>query len=388
MSPTNPLVPQAAIFAVFFVQSFVLGTWLPRIADVKISLQLTEGTLGLVLLALPVGTFAALSIASPVVKRVQPAPALLVALSIWSCIFLLPAAATNALQLAAALGCCGLVVGFLEVASNLEADNIEQRISRRIMSRCHGFWSLGAMSGALLGGPGFASHGVSVARQFLLLWPFATLLSVLAAYTLWKVSKPVQRVATSADPSSKQKRAGVSLPVLLLCVVPAGIMAVEGSFMDWSAVFMREQLNASAGAAGYTFAVFAGVMAVVRLAGDRLAERFGDVTVVRVSGAAAAVGMLLFSTANSTLVALVGAGLSGAGVAIVFPLAMTAVARLDDQHREDNVAYLSIAAFTVLMITPPFVGWIAEFTNLRIALQCLIPGAVLTAVMAQRVKVR
>ena len=71
-------------------------------------------------------------------------------------------------------------------------------------------------------------------------------------------------------------------------------------------------------------------------------------------------------------------------MAIVYPLTMTAVARADSLHREDNVAYLSIAVFTVLMITPPIIGGVAEVFDLRLALLCLLPGTIVTAVLAGR----
>jgi len=255
---------------------------------------------------------------------------------------------------ALALGCCGLVVGVLEVASNVEADSIELQIEKRIMSRCHGFWSLGAMSGALIGGPVFGDRGISVLNQFLVVSPIAVVTSIFISQQLCTRSA-FQGVRT-VDNQSRVKRVPLTYQVFLLCLIPIGVMAIEGAFMDWSAVFMKEQMKTNAGTAGYSFAMFAGVMAAVRLSGDWLGERFGDVLVVR--------------------------------VAIVYPLTMTTVARVNETNREDNVAYLSIAAFGVLMIAPPIIGGVAEISSLRLGLLCLVPGAVVTAIMANRLTTR
>lgn len=384
----------------FFIQAAVFGSWLPRIADVKSNLALSEGVLGLVLLALPTGTFTALSIASPIIKHYPIERTLWVALSAWALAFVLAAASTSAASLAIALACCGLVMGVLEIASNVEADSIEVRIKKRIMSRCHGFWSLGAMFGALLGGPVFGQHGVSVLNQFLVLVP-VTLTASFFATRLLAAKRINSNVEVSTTPSEqdhseemgseikkkKNKRAPLTQPVLLMCLIPMGIMALEGSIMDWSAVFMREQLHTDARMAGVTFAVFSAVMATMRLSGDRLAEQFGDVFVVRLSGVAATLGIALFASAGNVPLALLGAALAGSGVAIVYPLTMSAVARISKEDREDNVAYLSIAAFSVMMVAPPLIGGLAQLFSLRIGLLMLVPGAVLTVILAHRLKV-
>ena len=134
--------------------------------------------------------------------------------------------------------------------------------------------------------------------------------------------------------------------------------------------------------------MFAGVMAVVRLSGDWLAERLGGAFVVCMSGVAAATGVVVFATATNVLAAFIGAALAGVGVAIVYPLTMTAVARVSETHREENVAYLSIAAFSVLMIAPPVIGGVAELSSLRLGLLCLVPGAVATAVLSKKITAR
>jgi len=410
---------------VFFIQAAIFGSWLPRIADVKANLALSEGVLGLVLLALPAGTFTALAVASPIIKHYPVARILMAALTAWVLAFALAAASITAATLAIALTCCGIVMGVLEIASNVEADAIERRIEKRIMSRCHGFWSLGAMFGALLGGPVFGQHGVSVLSQFLILVPFTLVAGFLATQLL--VAKNVTHNDSTSGASSLNRSSDSSdlteLPVInkdnqpltvhdktqleehgenaqfkqrrpltrsvfLMCLIPLGIMAVEGSIMDWSAVFMREQLLTDARMAGYTFAVFSAVMAIVRLLGDWIATQLGDVFVVRLSGIAAALGMALFATAVNVPMALLGAVLAGAGVAIVYPLTMSAVAKVSEHDREDNVAYLSIAAFSIMMIAPPVIGGLAHLFSLRIGLLVLVPGAVLTALLAHRLKVR
>ena len=91
--------------------------------------------------------------------------------------------------------------------------------------------------------------------------------------------------------------------ILPLCFMPLGLMMVEGAFIDWSAVFAREVLAASPLAVGVVYAAFSLVMAAVRLSGDALAERFGDVVVVRASAVAATAGIAGFALAPNVAAA-------------------------------------------------------------------------------------
>jgi len=57
-----------AIFGVFFVESGILGTWIPRIPDIKEKLGLSDGELGLSLLAMPLGTLIGLFVAAKIIE--------------------------------------------------------------------------------------------------------------------------------------------------------------------------------------------------------------------------------------------------------------------------------------------------------------------------------
>jgi MFS family permease len=127
------------------------------------------------------------------------------------------------------------------------------------------------------------------------------------------------------------------------------------------------------------------VMATVRLFGDSLAVRFGDLNIVRVSGIASTAGIVVFALAPSIPWAFAGAALSGAGVAIVFPLAVTAAANRPGRSSADNVAALNMLSFSAFMIAPPIIGFVSEYQGLRIALLMLAPVALMTVLLSKEV---
>ena len=368
-----------AIFGVFFLESVVLGNWIPRIPDIKENLGLSDGQLGISLFAMPLGTLIGLLVASKIIEQVGGLRrACQVFLPLWALSFILPPLAPDQSLFMLFLLICGFAVGLVEVAMNTEADRIEQHFSIRIMSRCHGFWSLGSMVGALTGGA-LAQAGVTLSIHFILLMPLFALLGWFTASQL-----PVSAAVEPTDASPPVVRLP-SVSILLLCILPIGAMVVEGAFIDWSGVFMRSILEASPLVISITYSFFAIVMAAVRLCGDMINEKFGAKLIVQVSGIAATAGIVLFALAPNVQVAFLAAALSGMGVAIVYPLAVTAAARRPGRS-SDNVAALSMIAFSAFLISPPIIGLLSELFGLRVALLLLAPMALSTVLLASQVE--
>ena len=368
-----------AIFGVFFIESAVLGTWIPRIPDIKEKLGLSDGDLGLSLLAMPLGTLIGLFVAARIIEQLGGLRrACQMFLPLWALSFILPALAPSQFALVMFLLLSGLTIGLVEVAMNTEADRIERHYENKIMSRCHGFWSLGSMAGALAGGA-VAQTGVSIEVHFLIVMPILAVAGVYIATQL-----PVLR-----DKENNNKQADASpvfrLPsrsIVLLCLLPVGIMLVEGAFIDWSAVFMRSILDASPLLISVTYSFFSIVMAAVRLSGDRIREHFSERLIVQVSGIAASAGIALFALAPTPVVAFLGAALSGMGVAIVYPLAITAAAARPGRSSADNVAAITMISFSAFLIAPPIIGFLSELFDLRIALLLLSPFALATFLLS------
>lgn len=374
----------AAIFGVFFAEASVLGQWIPRIPDIKDKLALSDSGLGVVLLMLPLGTLLGLTLASRFIAATGGLRAACrICLPLWALLFILPGLAPTVIWLGLGLFLAGACIAVVETAMNTAAARMETLLGRRLMSRCHGFWSLGTMAGTLVGGA-IAQSGASVASHYLVAMPMIALGGFIAATALPRDVDTLDDAAT--DPP--EKRALFSLPhraMLLLCIMPLGIMMVEGAFIDWSAVFMRDILAADPWLISITYAFFSVVMAAVRLTGDSIASRFGDVVVVRVSGLMSTLGIVLFALAPNSLLAFLGAALSGAGVAIVFPLAITAAARRPGRTPTENVASLNIIAFSAFLISPPLIGILSDAIGLRFALLSIAPLAFLTFLLAGEV---
>ena len=370
-----------AIYGVFFIESMVLGHWIPRIPDIKDKLLLSDMELGLSLLALPLGTFIGLVVAA---RSIEVAGGLRRAsqifLPFWALSFALPPLASSQAIFSVFLVIAGVFLGLAEVIINTEADSIEQRCKTKIMSRCHGFWSLGSMAGAIIGSL-IAQVGIGVEWHFIVAMPLAAM----AGFFVSSMLPPDSPSVVNETPSiiSRPPKA-----LVLLCIMPIGINMLEGAFIDWSAVFMRSVLEASPLLIGITYSFFAIVMAAVRLSGDWIGERCEPQLIVLASGLSACVGIIVFSLAPNSTVAFIGAALSGMGVAIVYPTAVTAAARRPGRSPADNVASLAMISFTAFLAGPPIIGLLSEAFGLRVALLFLAPVTLITVFLSAQVRPR
>jgi MFS family permease len=169
----------------------------------------------------------------------------------------------------------------------------------------------------------------------------------------------------------------LSLGLLALCG-----QVGEGSASDWSAVYLHVDLHSSAAYAAAGLAAFSVMMAAGRVAGDRLAGRFGPVRLVRASGLLAGLGLAAGLLIGTPAAAVAGFALLGAGLAGIFPQIVSAAVRLDPARAGRTIGRIAAVAYSGLLTGPVVIGAIASGVGLRDAL--LLPAAlsVLVAVLA------
>ncbi len=354
-----------ALQMVFALNALGLSVWFPRIPDVKETLGLDVLTLAFCLFGMPAGTMLGFLIVGRIIRRIGLRATVVWGGTVFLLSFIGPGLAPNAVVLGLSLFLCGLTIATIEVSMNAKASQTERVMGRRIMTRCHAFWSFGTVLGALIGGA-FAQNGVSFLTQQVIVQP------LFAAATIFF---GLRLIADDPEPESETAR-GFALPstaLLLMCLVPIGALLIEGAMMEWSALLMREWKGASPFVTAVTFSVFALAMAGIRLAGDRLAEQFGPRTVILRSGLAMGIGIVVFALSPGLWLSLPAAALVGAGCGNIYPLTMSMVGQLPGPRPERNVAALALIAFTAFLVGPPLIGTLAHAVGLPWALALLAP---------------
>jgi MFS family permease len=370
------------IMGLFFVYAGSMSNWLIRIPDVQLKLGLSPAALSVCLLGVPVGLVTSMAFSGALVERMGPRRAIKVGFILLLVPLLLPGFATTPTLLFLALVLVGLGMGPLEVALNVMADRIGRSIGRTVMSRCHAFWSFGFMAGGLTGSIA-ATYGVPPGIHMAIVVATVFVVGEVLATRL-----PLANVIDSGEPKTKSPVFVVPSPkIVLLCLFAFGMLLVEGGIADWSAIYLRDVFGAKPPVTGFAFTAFGLVMALGRLAGDWLSMRYGAVMMARVCCGVGLIGLLAMVFAVEPVLVIIGAGLTGFGVSIIFPLAVTAAASREGPAAV-NVAALSLLSFSGFLIGPPVIGFVAEIGGLRLGMATLLLAAIMSLLLSGEVRPR
>jgi MFS family permease len=348
------------VLAVFFLNGIAVSSWFVRIPAIKEELGLSEGLLGLALLGTAVGALISMPVAGALISRfgsrqIVGATALLLAFSI-----VLPPLAPSLLSLIPCVMLIGAANGALDVSMNSQAVAVEEGYGRPIMASFHAAFSFGGLAGAAAGG--FVAEAEIEPLPHL---AAAGALCAVAALIVYRALLPTGADAGDDDAPSfaRPTTALLGLGVISFCVLLG-----EGAMADWSAVYLDDTLRTGPGLAAAGYAAFSLTMALGRLFGDRLTERVGPTTLVRVCGTLAAVGLGVALLVGNPIVALVGFACAGAGFSVVFPLALSSAGRTEGVAPGPGLAAVSTAGYTGFLVGPPAIGFAAELFGLAGAL--------------------
>ncbi|GGQ81304.1 MFS transporter [Streptomyces griseorubens] len=373
-----------AVAAVFAVHGAVTGSFATRVPWIQDHAGVSAGQLGLALAFPALGASLAMPLAGGISHRFGARNALRGLLALWTLALILPSLAPNLLTLCLALFVYGATAGMSDVAMNALGVEVENRLDRSIMSGLHGMWSVGAVVGSAAGT--LAAHLGSDAR----------LHHALAAAVLTVVGFVACACVLDLQPAEDEEPPPrFALPprsALLIGAIGFCAVFAEGASLDWSAVYLRDQLETSAGLAAACTTGFTLTMAVARIAGDRVVDRYGAVRTVRASGVVALLGGLLIVSAGHPAVAMAGFALMGLGIAVVVPLCFAAAGR-SGSNPSLAIAGVATITYTSGLIAPSAIGMLAQATSLMVSfvlvtvLTCGIAGFAGVLSAGDRVKV-
>ncbi len=355
----------------FLMNGFYVGAWAPKIPEFAERLSLNETRLGLMILVFGLGSLVFMPIAGSQIPRLGSMKVTRIASIMLTPLLILLSIVSEVWEAAIVIFLFGGLIGAMDVAMNANAVATERGMRRAIMSSCHAFWSLGGLIGSATGGVLIAHLGVlghsiaaTVGGAIVLVIGLPMLLSDLP------------------EKSETAPKRGLPLTPLpwLIGVVALFSMVPEGAVIDWSALYLRNELNASLSLSGFAFAAFSMTMAAMRFAGDVVRDRLGAVLTMRLCGIIAIIGLVIAGLAPSPYVAIPGFALAGIGISNMVPIAFSAAGNLPGMAPGVALSVVTVMGYSGILVAPSVIGFVANHVGLGVVYLTL-PGLLLVVLL-------
>ncbi|MFT4263017.1 MAG: MFS transporter [Nocardioides sp.] len=371
-----------AVYAAFALAGVLFASLVSRLPDIREALDLSNGDLGLLLLATSTGCVVALPAAGPLIEWWGAAAVVRSGgLAVVGGILVAATGATvvHVETLAAAgLFVQGLGVSVWDVAMNVEGAEVERRVGRTVMPRFHAVWSIGSLAGSAIGVP-MAALGVPMLAHLAMVGLPAYVGVVVAT----RAFLPVDTHGPQAASDAPRRSPWTEPRTLLIGVMVLAYALAEGSANDWLSLGIIDGYDVEHWVGVTAFATFVVAMTSGRMVGTRVLDRFGRAPVLWACAGAAAAGILLTVFAGSLALAFVGVAIWGLGSSLGFPVGMSAAAD-DPVGAAKRVGVVSTIGYGAFLIGPPLLGWVGDQVG---TLRALLVVAVLMVPAALTVTV-
>jgi MFS family permease len=377
----QPVVSKRAarlsIGAFFFIAGLCFASWASRIPDIKQHLQLSDGGLGAVLFALPVGLMVSLPFSGWLVHHFGSRKMVLLAAILYPLILCNIGLVQQTWQLVVVLFAFGLMGNLFNIAVNTQAVSLEVLYGRSIMASFHGIWSLAGFTGAAIGTLMINFH----------LTPFIHFCIITAVAFLMMAL--LYRNSLRQDINAGDDRPLFAKPdatLLKLGLIAMCCMVCEGAMFDWSGVYFQKVVAVSKGLIPLGYTAFMCTMAGGRFAGDKLVTRLGTLRMLQLSGLVIATGLAIAIFFPTLVTATLGFMLVGIGVSSVVPLVYGVAGKSTVFSPGVALAAVSTIGYLGFLVGPPMIGFIAQAVNLRVSFALIAVLGFTTTIISSKTK--
>jgi MFS family permease len=366
-----------AVMLAFITNGLLMATWASRIPAVQEKLALSDGELGIILAGFSAGLLTALLISAGLIARFGSHR--IFHLSTLICCLTLPSLMiiSHPIFLFVVLFLFGGGISAADMSMNEQAVFVERDANRPMMSSFHGGYSVGGLSGALIG------SGMAALPELSPIIHFSMIAIIISCVLVWIIPNFLQN-----DLKTGKKTGIFRLPqraVWMLGAIAFCCSIGERTVTDWGAVYLTQVLKTDAAFAVLGFVAFSLTMTIMRLIGDFLSKIMPSALVIQAGGLLASLGILAASVTNNRIVVIVGLAAVGVGVANIIPILFSTAGNIPGLAPESGIAGVATIGYFGFLVSPLLIGFVSEVTSsLRFAfiVSALIVGTILFSAKA------
>ncbi|PWC06803.1 MFS transporter [Mycetocola zhujimingii] len=396
LRPRTELVAwRNAIFVIFTLSGLSIATWAARLPEIKQNLDVTTGSIGILILGMSAGSILGLMASAWLMARFGARTGMVFSLgcvAIGLAIIGIGAGVVfSPVLVFIGLALFGFGNGSVDVMMNVEGAAAETELGKTVLPLMHAFFSVGTVIGAGIGAAASAL-GIGV------VWHAAAMAAIVALAVVVAVRYvPVREDLGDSTQAHSHKQdwkarlrsslaVWADLRLILIGVIMLGMAFAEGSANDWLALASVEGHGLTEPTGALVFGVFVSAMTVGRVAGGPLIDRFGRVRVLQVSAVSAVVGLLAFILGADLWIVIGGTILWGLGSALGFPLGMSAAA--EGANAAARVSAVAMIGYLAFLVGPPLIGLLGDQVGLLNALFVVLVLVVLSGLASPAARER
>jgi predicted MFS family arabinose efflux permease len=347
--------PRLAITLTFIAFGMIMGGHIGAIPALKLQAGINEFEFGALAMMAAIANITAMSLGGYVNRRFDHRTMLLFILPANLTGFTLALMAHSFWAMAASWVLFNLCGGTMDLFMNAEAGIVEHDLKKPVFSSFH------AAVLYAIGGAGFIS--AYIADHFGVM--FAPLPAIpFVAAALYAVHKAIPHRVEQHPDAPKVK---VDLPVKLLVLIGAILgldVAAELTCIQWSGQLLDQMRPDLAAYSGLGVGFYGLCSGTVRMFGDGLRARFGDMLLVAVSFAIGLAGLVVLSLHPNFAVSVVAFAITGCGLGLIFPCMFSVAAHLAPDARAAALGLASMVSGPPRILLPLLLGWLAQTRGL------------------------
>lgn len=369
-----------SIFYFYFIMGLIFASWASRIPDIKTNLNLSDGQLGQVLFAMPLGQLMMMVVSGYLVNKFGSRIILIFAMILYGIILTFIALASNFAILFFTLFLFGIASNMANIAVNTQAVSLEALYKRNIMSSFHGFWSLGGLTGGILG-------AIFAETTFSIFVHFAIILALgIVGIIFFSKNLLAQDIKEAEETQTKKSVFKLDSAIIILGLIGFGSMFCEGTMFDWSSVYFSTIIKPDEAFVRMGYIASMGAMTFGRFVADRFVNKYDASKVLKFCGILITSGLLLATISPGLIVSTFGFLLIGLGVSSIVPICYSTAGKLKSISASIAITAVSSISFLGFMIGPPLIGLVSEATDLRIALMLASVFGIIILFLSQKYK--
>jgi len=279
----------------------------------------------------------------------------------------------------------GASISFFNTALNAQAFHAQDRAGELILSRQHGYWTIGAVATAIFSG--FMVEFVGIALHI-------NVLCIVILFIILSIIKKLGPVLIKPSPDDdgdfgvKDLFTSFRIDYLVSTALVCGIM-VEFATADWSAIYSKETIGVRGSLATIPYILTFSAMIVGRLGQHRITPYVSLKQQIKYGSVIGGVGFIGFILASSLLVdhsktaayicTLIGFSIGGFFSAILSPTFFTAANKRSSLPSAVVVGQMGVINAILTALVKTIIAWTAQLTG-SIAIAMIIPGLLLISV--------